>query len=467
MLRNFPRRAFSTELFSGILTGGKPNVTALSPPPAAAADVVAEDGEGLNQMLAHASTSDMDELLGPRRIRSTVVESAVRMIADYFMVYDAMDKVLLDQEFKLEYGSTGLEGEEESDQDALVSINQNLLNSLDKPSLQRVHNNFFQDYIPTKLGSANFYNNYTQFSTAAPYYSQPGSGEAYKSLLYYMKNLRPEFLSGLSKQLMETKGVPDLDVFHLVIRQLTLYRYSKPAQMALQCLLQSGISLNAETLSIALKLATSNGDVEHFRQLSRIFDLREPPGLIDTNPLFQNMSQTTPGKWDFQRKEMDNLLRARFFPNSGPKMNKKQMAYLYTTLVEGFYKLNWHNYIDMAIRKMIRQGIPLNVTLLTVNFKVAKKTSDPVRARWTWDRLVELHNSDPAQVDSKAYNMAKLTAQTINDQRLLDQIASFSFSKSPPLSSRKRSPHVVLSNNRQKAPPLKKIKNLERDLVIP
>lgn len=431
--------------------------------------MVAEDGEGLHQVLAHSSAGDMDELLGPRRIRSTVVESAVRMIADYFMVYDAMDKVLLDQEFKLEYGSTGLEAEveaEETDQEALVSINQNLLNSLDKPSLQKVHNNFFQDYIPTKLGSANFYNNYTQFSAAGPYYSQPGSGEAYKSLLYYMKNLRPEFLSGLSKQLMETKGVPDLDVFHLVIRQLTLYRYSKPAQMALQCLLQSGIPLNAETLSIALKLATSSGDVEHFRQLSRIFDLREPPGLMDTDPLFQNMSQTTPGRWDFQRKEMDNLLRARFFPSNGPKMNKKQMGYLYTTIVEGFYKFNWHNYIDIAIRKMIRQGIPLNVSLLTVNFKVAKKTSDPVRARWTWDRLVELHNTDPSRVDSKAYNIAKLTAQSTNNQRLLDEITAFSFTKSPPLSSRKHSPLVTLSNNREKAP-LKKVKNLERDLVIP
>lgn len=205
MLRSFPRRAFSTGVFGGILTAGK-TATTNFPPPSPAVDMVAEDGEGLHQMLAHASSREVDEMLGPRRIRSTVVESAVRMIADYFMVYDAMDKVLLDQEFKLEYGSTGLETEE-TDQEALVSINQNLLNSLDKPSLEKVHNNFFQDYIPTKLGTATFYNNYTQFSAAGPHYSQPGSGEAYKSLLYYMKNLRPEFLSGLSKQLMETKGV--------------------------------------------------------------------------------------------------------------------------------------------------------------------------------------------------------------------------------------------------------------------
>lgn len=471
--RLLPLRSFS----SGLLSGSKSFLSTKNTEQKHPA-ILSEDDKNFHQSIAHITSDDMDALLGSKRVRSTVVESAVRMIADYFMVYDAMDKALLNQEFKLEYGSTGQDDEPtppsaQTTVDPLITINQPLLDTLDKSTLQQVHHRFFQSHLISKLHDPNNDDNHNrsnltkndEYGYSSPYYSTQSSNQAYARLLNYMKTLRPEFLSGLSKQLMNTKGVPDLDVFHLLIRQLTLYRYSKPAQMALHCLLQSGIQLNATTLSIALKLAASSGDVEHFRRLSRIFDLREPENITSTNPLFQSMSKLEPGDWNFHRKQIDNLLRERFFPSEAPLPTEKQMSYLYTSLIHGFYKFNWYNYIDMTMRKMIRQGLQLNVYILTINFKVAKKTSDRTRARWTWDRLIEL---DPKEVDTESFQTAKRIAKSLSDEVLLRVISEYSIPTNSPatVSSMKITPLVKLTSTGH-ANLANKIKNVERDFAIP
>jgi hypothetical protein len=370
--------------------------------------------------IAQMSPQDMESVLGPQRIRSTQIEAAVRMLADYFLVYDAMDRVFLDEQFNREFG-----GERRAARsDDIIEVDRGLLNSLDSPMLHKAHQSVFKEYGVHNIKDLE---HYMETGYGAPQYSVTSPNHAYTALNRYMKKFRPGFFKGLSEQLMSADGVPNLRAFHLIIRQLTLYRYTKPAQMALDCLFLSDIPLSLETLALALKNAECDGDKSRFRRLARI--LQFSPSTTTDSPRLKDMSSVIRSRprW-LKRTDKQETMLKRFLPQTDrhqPWTMPTDLALL-TNLFEGLCTFAYFEEADVVLRQMITHGIPLNGKILRVNFQTAIKLEDSNRARWTFNELkILVRDNSRQKLPLDVFVNAIKAADKTNNKALMTEVTEF------------------------------------------
>ncbi|CAN6620996.1 hypothetical protein TRVA0_008S01618 [Trichomonascus vanleenenianus] len=370
--------------------------------------------EKLAQTLAKCERDDMNELLGPERIRSTVIESAVRMMADHFMMYDAMDKVLLNKRLEQEFGTIDSRSssssqnvpalsrmnasvlpvmgvstkavEENQIMAQLVGMNSELMQSVSNNSLiDEVHDQFRKRY---RMQTMKGYQGYQAdieggYSQAFPNYSRD-SRNAYKHLISYLKVERPEFIRGLSHRLMVSDGLPNLDLFNSLIHQLCNHRLYRPAQIALECLLVSDLQLNPRTLSLALHIAIMTSDERLFLKLGRAVHLK---GLAKKQ--VEIMSSMKPGGW-FSHGNIDHVLRQRFYmilthhtTQSAEKSSLEDARAVYERLAEGIKKFQLYEHMDNLLAQMMSLKMQ-SAKVLIINNSIAAKTNDKVRGQWNF-----------------------------------------------------------------------------------
>lgn len=196
-------------------------------------------------------------------------------------------------------------------------------------------------------------------------------------------------------------ALPNVHTFTLLIKQLNLYHLEVPARLVLESVLLSGQPLSSELYRTFVKLAISTSDKLGLLKLINIFDLN---------------TVTTP---DNSPSPINNAFRNRFNPlkmssyitNEWPSPNQtdegireKFLSYCNVCRIVQFAafdsKLHCHYFrfctlslvfwIDLAIRKMAAEGLPLTIEILTMNMKAAIMTNDSVKALWTWDEIVDL-----------------------------------------------------------------------------
>lgn len=137
-------------------------------------------------------------------------------------------------------------------------------------------------------------------------------------------------------------------------------------------------------------------------KLAKTFDLNtvttpdEIPSPIDStfrkrfNPL--KMSSYVTQEWESPTEE-DQSLATRFFGSDITSMasyHEQNTILSYIPLISGFLHFNFFGWIDLAIRKMAAEGLPLTLPVLTMNMRAAIRSKDIVKARWTWNEIVDL-----------------------------------------------------------------------------
>lgn len=393
--------------------------------------------------LANTSEEELDNIIGKRVHHSFELQAAAIKMADYFLLYDALDQKILEQELKLRAGNEKDEladDDNEPDsadmsgpelQDGLLDVDQQLLDTLGVGQLKRVQAKIFREWEvdPAELGK---YRDQIPLGndTERSVVSNLKDNNAFKQLLEYTQNNERGLLKKLGLQLITNSADMSLAQMHLIIRQLNLYRYSKPAELALDCLLSSDCPLSLETLVIALKLALSTGNEARFMRYASLVDLNDPEYVKNFDKAA--MSSIKPGSWPRQRidDELKGLMQ-RFAVGSDAKNVHKYYAHVYGVLMEGFFKFQKFRYVDLAIRRILKAEVPLEAIVFTLNFKVAGLTRDPVRLDWTWRKLVECtelylaNGTFETLLDRQTFEVALVAARRLGQPDLVAQFEKF------------------------------------------
>jgi hypothetical protein len=121
----------------------------------------------------------------------------------------------------------------------------------------------------------------------------------------------------------------------------------------------------------------------------------------------------------------------RFMIGSDPKNVQKYYAHIYGVLVEGFYKFQKFQYVDLAVRRLLHANVPLEAIIFTLNFKVAGLSRDAVRLRWTWTKLKECTERYIAEdtfntlLDRQTFEVALVAARRLNQPAIICEFEEF------------------------------------------
>lgn len=222
------------------------------------------------------------------------------------------------------------------------------------------------------------------------------------SIRNVLRDFSPLMLPKIARTLMLYPALPNVHTFMLLIKQLNLYHLEVPARLVLESVLLSGQPLNSELYRTFVKLAISTSDKLGLLKLINIFDLNtvttpdNSPSPINNafrnrfNPL--KMSSYITNEWP-SPNEADEGIREKFFgatATSVESYNSQHSILNYIAIISGFVRFHWFFWVDLAIRKMAAEGLPLTIETLTMNMKAAIMTNDSVKALWTWDEIVDL-----------------------------------------------------------------------------
>lgn len=378
----------------------------------------------------------IDGLLGKGVMRATRVEAVVRMMADLFAIYDDRDTDFLNKELKYEFG----EGDEiDSGESASSSSNmdeishekeeQNLvqyLNSMDDETEinKKLSSTFFGTADQTARWSVNDYIELQAGSRALRYQSH-NANSASAALYKYLGTYHNDMLKGVGDKLLSSEGIPNLKTFNYLLRRLITFQHTKPAQIALDCLILSEIPLSSQTWSIGIKVAIANGSMTDFLKLARLVDLSQAANkaLTDSkNGVLEKISSNKPAPW-LSPESGDKNLRQRFFPSD--QLYEGGMP-LINVLIEGFYRFRLHSHLDTVLRYMMNNDMLLNPAILTLNFRAAATSRDSIRATWTWQRTKILLSFDSGLVDKHLIKAANSTAQRLKLMDIVEEIGNIS-----------------------------------------
>lgn len=374
------------------------------------------------------STSDRDrmgEFLGPPRVRNTVVEATVRMIADHFMYYDSMDKALMNEKLERNYGTNGLkqQGPNQGQSNNNVMRKKLLrqrsqkfnkhnvdprelfdLTRQDMKVLGKIPNGQRLAHQAKRRGKVVLHQNikvYTKKIDRAsagdvwPWYYRHHETLAKTRLMTKVMEIgdKKNLLRTLATRLVNHREIPDLEVFHQIIKKLQIEGHYRAAQMALKVLRQSYIPLNAHTFAYSLKNAVMFGNSKLFLMYMQVFDLSKESNSSTTSGMPMSHPGRTRRKWVVQedpiRKRQRGFLKSRYFPVGHEQKDAlKGLAHAYEQLIIGFCKFGHEDYVDPAIRQMIRLQVPIRKGILLANLKLALKDRDEYRALWTYDYIL-------------------------------------------------------------------------------
>lgn len=232
--------------------------------------------------------------------------------------------------------------------------------------------------------------------------SNAASNALNQALLSVLEDFSPQMLPKIARTLMLYPGLPDLFTFTILIKQLNLYHLEVPARLVLEAILFSGQPLNGELYRAFLKLAISTTDRLGFLKLVNIYDLNTvmtPDNLPSPinhsfrkrfNPL--RMSRFITREWPTPDPS-NGSIRAKFFgddTNSFKPYYFQHSVLNYIVMISGFLRFHMFFWIDLAIRKMVAEELPLTLEILSMNMKAAILSNDCVKATWTWDEIVDL-----------------------------------------------------------------------------
>uniref|UniRef100_A0A060T002 ARAD1C08756p n=1 Tax=Blastobotrys adeninivorans TaxID=409370 RepID=A0A060T002_BLAAD len=393
------------------------------------------------------STSDRDrmgELLGPPRVRNTVVEATVRMIADHFMYYDSMDKALMNEKLERNYGTNGLSQQGPSQGQSNKLMRRKLLRQRaqkfnkhnvdprelfdltrqDMKVLGKLSNRQRFAHQAKRRGEVFLHHNvkgYTKKidrSSAGdvwPWYYRHHETLAKTRMMTKVMEIgdKKNLLRTLATRLVNHREIPDLEVFHQIIKKLQIEGHYRAAQMALKVLRQSYIPLNAYTFAYSLKNAVMFGNRNLFLVYMQVFDLSK-----DNNPT-SGMPMSHPGRtrrsWVVQedpvRKRQRGFLKSRYFPVGHEQKDALGgLALAYEQLIIGFFKFGHEDYVDPAIRQMIRLQIPIRKGILLTNLKLALRDRDEYRALWTWEYILNNCATLPRELSTSVRELRKKLA---------------------------------------------------------
>jgi hypothetical protein len=432
-------------------------------------DILSEQtlqGSNLQRLLA--TSSDCRHILGPRRVRSTVIEAAVRKIADHLLIFDSIDRELLNHELNAELDTNSDSVEPKEYANLLVNVDRKLLNTLDKATLDKVHGHFLQDFDST--APRKHLKEYIEESSYLPsQYRFSNSQAATDRLSHYLRTSKPELLKGLSKKLRSLESLPNLNSFHEIIIQLKNHRYSKPAQLVLDTLYATELQLSPKTLAIALDLAIANSDIDRFSVLARAMDLSEPPVNKSLSKYVKGEyynGKSVDDYW-FERNEIDEKIYRRFVPteeaasststNVGTSASDIEIMNIYIQLLDGFLKFGWYERVDLVLNQYLEKSLEYNSGFFTILFRIAKDTADDVRLLWTWKEVrkalvkqseCEVHKA--LQVDKDVLTMAIITARSLGNMQLLNEIEQVCNDSSIKVKSHYQRKNMQVLDTRQK-----------------
>lgn len=195
----------------------------------------------------HTNFLDIDlndqEMFGIPRVESTRLQAAARRIAEYFMVYDAIDQTLLEHEAQLDFG--------DGDTASIVDVDAAELGKLDRENVSGVRQYLFNSYQLQKRGQLS---DFIEDLERIPQQGLLPREEVQARLDHLLRQSDPN-LSEVAK-LLAGKGVPNLSMLNKMMKSLLDRGYYQPCQVVLDSLLMSRETLNMQTLAIALSLAT-------------------------------------------------------------------------------------------------------------------------------------------------------------------------------------------------------------------
>lgn len=377
----------------------------------------------------------IDDLLGKGVMRATRVEAVVRMMADMFAIYDDRDTDFLNKELKYEFGEgddidNGESGPSSSNMSEIShGKEENLvqyLNSMDDETAinKKLSSTFFGEADQTARLSVNDYIELQAGSRALRYQSH-NANSASATLYKYLGTYHNDMLKGVGDKLISSEGIPNLKTFNYLLRRLINFQHTKPAQLALDCLILSEIPLSPQTWSIGIKVAIANGSMVDFLKLARLVDLSQTANraLADwKSGTLEEISTNKPILW-MPFENGDKQLRQRFF--SSDHLYEGGMP-LFNVLIEGFYRFRLHSHLDTVLRYIMNNDMLLNPAILTLNFRAAATSRDTTRATWTWQRTKMLLSVDPGLVDRHLIKAASSTAQRLRLKDLIEEIGSIS-----------------------------------------
>lgn len=189
-----------------------------------------------------ADLSDQ-EIFGVPRVESTRLQAAARRIAEYFMVYDAIDQTLLEHEAQLDFG--------DGHSPSIVEVDAAELGKLDRENVSDVRQYLFNSYQLEKRGQLS---DFIEDSERMPQQGLLPREEVQARLDRLLRQSDPK-LSEVAR-LLAGRGVPNLSMLNKMMKSLLDRGYYQPCQVVLDSLLMSRATLNMQTLAIALSLAT-------------------------------------------------------------------------------------------------------------------------------------------------------------------------------------------------------------------
>lgn len=186
-------------------------------------------------------------------------------------------------------------------------------------------------------------------------------------------------------------------LFHFLISEFTAQEQYQPAEIALDCLIDSGLELNIVSFLLAVKLSVHSRNAPNFFQYMQRLDLSKHTGAIKHRKMSQ--LSATPPEWcsrakrhratHSQRRRANQLVEQSLpsadMTHDSADANGTTKAYkaVFAAMIRGFHIYDDHASLDIAINHLISQNVELSDEILDTNIMAAIKLNDPIRYDWT------------------------------------------------------------------------------------
>lgn len=349
-------------------------------------EVINENPSNEEYFRAICQESNLDTILGRPVFRSTRLEAAVRRLADNLMIYDTIDKFLLSDEFKQ------FDDPNKSELSPVI-VDHDLLQSTDKSLLSKAHTYFIKEYNSSSLNHSQYATTISDLDYALPIYSQSSKENMHNRLGTYVQKYlnRDSFLPGLCDLILESTARQDIKLFSRIIVILLASGYVKPAEMTLDCIIASNLPMDRHMYYLAIRTLVRNSSKQRFIEVARLLNLQDNNY---NNPRFTSMSQEWvrgQSTW-FPSTPYYKNLAERFFGSGSP-----ELCDAVDSICEGLYRFSMHQELDLCLREFIMKSGILPISILLINFKVARRNKDGLRSSWTWDQFLLYFDEKPKE----------------------------------------------------------------------